>query len=182
MSSFTHPYARAFLEAAPAGYDTERFLAAAGSLHDAIEKNPDLRAFLATPAVPREAKRGAVAALAAKAGLDAYGQRFFEVVLENHRILETGAILKGLSDAHDARAGIVRGRVTVATPIGEAERAKIEEAVAARIGGRRVSLVVDVDPSILAGFVAHVASNVFDASAAAGIRRFQEQAKQRTGA
>ena len=150
MSSFTHSYARAFLEAAPAGYDTEQFLAAAASLHDAIEKTPAVRAFLSAPAVPREAKRGAVGQLAARAGLDAYGQRFFEVVLENHRILETGAILKGLSDAHDALRGIVRGRVTVATPIGEADRAKIEDAVAARVGGK-VRLTVDVDPSILGG-------------------------------
>jgi ATP synthase F1 delta subunit len=181
MSSFTHPYARAFVESAPAGYDIPKFLSAAAALTAAIEGTPTLRAFLATPAVPLESKRGTVAALAAKAGLDAFGARFFEVLLRNHRILESAEILKALREAHDARQGIVRGRVTVAEPIGEAERAAIEAAVAARVGGK-VSLAVDVDPTILAGFVAHVASNVFDASAAAAVRRFQEQAKLRTGA
>ena len=181
MSSFVHPYARAFLEAAPSGYDVPGFLAAADSLAEAIQTNRDLRAFLASPAVPREAKKKAVAELAAKAGLDALGQRFFEVVLANHRILESGAILKGIAEAHDARQGIVRGRVTVATPIGDAERGLIEEAVAARVGGK-VKLAVDVNSAILAGFVARVASNVFDASAAAAIRRFREQAHSRTGA
>lgn len=181
MSSFVHPYARAFLEAAPSGYDVGGFLAAAASFCEAVETHPALRAFLASPAVPREAKRKAVAELSAKAGLDAFGQRFFEVVLANHRILECGAILRGLAEANDARQGIVRGRVTVATPIGDAERASIEAAVAARVGGK-VSLSVDVDPAILAGFVARVASSVFDASAAAGIRRFRERAHLRTGA
>ena len=181
MSSFVHPYARAFLEAAPSGYDIGSFLAAAASLVQAVETSPDLRAFLANPAVPREAKRKAVAELSGKAGLDPFGQRFFDVILANHRILESGPILKGIEEAHDAQQGIVRGRVTVATPIGETERASIEEAVAARVGGK-VKLAVDVDPAILAGFVARVASNVFDASAAAGIRRFREQAHLRTGA
>ncbi len=179
--SFVHPYARAFLESAPPLYDVGAFLSAANSLADAIESNAGLRAFLASPAVAAEAKRKAVAALAAKAGLDTFGQRFFEVVLANHRILETGAILRGIAEAHDARQGIVRGRVTVATSIGDAEKSAIEDAVAARVGGR-VKLSVDVDPAILAGFVAHVGSNVFDASAVAAIRRFREQAHLRTGA
>ena len=181
MSAFTHPYARAFLESAPAGYDVDRFLEGAAVLSRAVAGDPDLRAFLGSPAVPHEAKRRALAALAARAGVDAFGARFFEVVLGNRRILESGEILKSLSAANDARNGIVRGRATVASAITDPEREKIEEAVAARVGGK-VRLAVDVDPSILAGFVAHVGSNVFDASARGAIRRFEAQAKERTGA
>jgi ATP synthase F1 delta subunit len=181
MSSFTRPYARAFFESAPPSYDIEKFLAGAGVLARAIAGDRTLRAFLSTPAVPYEAKSKAVAQLAARAGLDAFGSRFFEVALKNHRILEAGQILASLEAENDARHGVVRGRVKVAAAIGDSERAKIEEAVAARIGGT-VRLAVEVDPSILAGFVAHVSSNVFDASALAAVRRFQEQAKERTGA
>ena len=180
-TSFTHPYARAFLETAPQGYDIERFLADGASLVRAIEKNLTLRAFLGAPAVPVEAKRRAVADLAGKAGLDAFGARFFEVLLKNRRILDSGAILQSLRQTWDARRGVIEGKVTVAAPIGEAEKATIEQALSARLGST-VRVKVDVDPGILAGFVAHVGSIVFDASAAAGIRRFQEQAKGRTGA
>jgi F-type H+-transporting ATPase subunit delta len=181
MSAFTHPYSRAFLESAPAGYDVEKFLAGAQTLTNAIAENPSLRAFLATPAVSHEAKRKALTALAALAGLDVFGARFFDVLLKNHRILEAGEILKSLAVANDAAHGIVRGSVTVPNPIGDPEKAKIEEAVGRRVGGT-VRLAVEVDPSILAGFVARVSSNVFDASAVAAIRRFQEQAKEKAGA
>ena len=181
MSAFTHPYARAFLESAPAGYDVDKFLEGAAVLSRAVTGDPDLREFLASPAVPHEAKRKALAALASRAGIDAFGARFFEVVLGNRRILESGEILKSLSAANDARNGIVRGRATVASAITDPEREKIEEAVAARVGGK-VRLVVDIDPGILAGFVAHVGSNVFDASARGAIRRFEVEAKERTGA
>ena len=181
MSSFAPSYARAFLETAPPQYDIARFLESAGSLSRAVVENATLRAFLSAPAVPKPAKIAAVQQLAAKAGLDAFGQRFFQVMLENHRLLESGTILQSLREAHDARQGIVRGRVTVATPIGEEEKKTIEDALAGRLGAG-VRLRVEVDPAILAGFVAHVGSNVFDASASTEIRRFQEEARGRTGA
>jgi F-type H+-transporting ATPase subunit delta len=179
--SFALPYARAFLEAAPEGYDVEAFLSAVGGLAHAIEKNPTLRAFLSAPAVPEESKRKAVAELAARSGVDAFGARFLELLLKNRRILAVGAILQGLRKSFDASRGVLEGSVTVAAPIGDAEKATIAQALGAKLNGR-VRLSVAVDPRILAGFVARVGSSVFDASAAAGIRRFQQQAKGRTGA
>ena len=181
MSSFTHPYARAFLECAPAGYDFGAFLAAAETLATALEANPPLRAFLRAPAVPYEAKSKALRELTARAGLDPYGSRFLQVLLKNHRLLEAGQVLRAVREENDVRQGIVRARITVAAPIAEQEKKMIEEAIAARTG-KKVRLQLDQDPKILAGFIARVGSNVFDGSAAAAIRKFQEQVKERTGA
>jgi len=181
MSSFVRPYARAFLESAPAGYDFSAFLGAAETLAAALEANPALRAFLRAPAVPVQAKSKAVAELTARAGLDAYGSRFLQVLLKNHRLLDAGAVLKAVRDANDVREGIVRARITVAAPIAEEEKKMIEEAIASRTG-KRVRLQIDLNARILAGFVARVGSNVFDGSAAAAIRKFEEQARERTGA
>jgi F-type H+-transporting ATPase subunit delta len=179
--SFALPYAKAFLEAAPKGYDVEAFLSSAGALARAIEKDPTLRAFLSAPAVPEDSKRKAVAELASKCGVDAFGARFLELLLKNRRFLALGAILQGLRQSFDAAQGVLEGSVTVAAPIGDAEKAGIEQALGSKLQGR-VRLKVAIDPNILAGFVARVGSSVFDASAAAGIRRFREQAKGRTGA
>lgn len=181
MSSFTRPYARAFLESGPAGYDFGAFLGAAETLAAALEGNPTLRAFLRAPAVPHQAKSKALAELSARAGLDAYGSRFLQVLLKNHRLLEATQVLEAVRDENDARQGILRARITVAAPIAEQEKKLIEEAIAARTG-KKVRLLLDLDSKILAGFVARVGSNVFDASAAAAIRRFREQVKERTGA
>jgi F-type H+-transporting ATPase subunit delta len=179
--SFALPYARAFLEAAPKGYDVEAFLSSGGSLARAIETDRTLRAFLASPGIPDEAKRKALTELAARSGIDAFGARFLELLLRHRRILSTAVILAGIRDSYDAERGVLEGRVTVASPIGDAEKATIEEALGAKLQSR-VRVKVAVDPKILGGFVARVGSSVFDASAAAGIRRFQEQAKGRTGA
>jgi F-type H+-transporting ATPase subunit delta len=181
MSSFLHPYARAFLECAPKGYDVGAFLEAAGALASILDANPAVRGFLRTPAVPMQAKSKAIEALATRAGLDAYGSRFLQVLLRHHRLLEAGAVFKAVREAYDALQGIVQARITVPAPIGENEKKMIEEAIAGRTG-KKVQSRIDLDSKILAGFIARVGSNVFDGSAAAAIRRFQQQVKEKTGA
>jgi F-type H+-transporting ATPase subunit delta len=181
MSSFAHPYARAFVEAAPKGYDFAAFQEAATSLEHALEGNPKLRAFLLAPTVPREAKSKALAELCGRVGLDAYGTRFLQVMLKNHRLLEAGEVLKTLRDLLDAKEGILRVRVTVPAAVSGEEQKLIEGAIAARTG-MKVRTQVGLDPTILGGFIARAGSRVFDGSVKAAIRRFEKQAKERTGA
>ncbi len=181
MSSFTRPYARAFLEAAPAGYDIGAFLEAGQTMAKAFEANPKLRAFLLAPNVPREAKSKTIAALAAKAGLDEYGARFLQVMLHNHRLLEAGEVFRALRDLNDLRQGILRVRVTVPAPLDDGQRKTIEDAIAQRTG-KTVRTQIDLDPTLLGGFIARAESRVFDGSVAAAIRQFQTQVKERTGA
>ncbi len=181
MSSFTHPYARAFLEAAPAGYDIAAFLEAGQTMARAFEANPKLRAFLLAPNVPREAKSKAVAELAARAGLDPYGSRFLQVMLRNHRLLEAGEVFRALRDLNDALQGVLRVRVTVPGALAEQEKNAIEQAIAQRTG-KKVQMQLDFDAKLLGGFVARAGSYVYDGSVAAAIRRFQTQVKERTGA
>lgn len=180
MSAFAKSYARATIESAPQGYDMADFLNRAGTLAKAIREDATLRAFVSAPAVPHDAKTRALQQLSEKVGLDVFGQRVFEVMLRHHRLLDAGEILRALREADDARQGVVQGRVTVAAPIGERERKVIEDALSDRVGGT-VRLTMEVDPEILAGFVAHVGSSIFDASALAAIRRFQEDVRGRTG-
>ena len=181
MSAFTRPYARAFLEAAPSGYDIGGFLEAGESIAQAFAANPALRAFLLAPNVPREAKSQAIAALAGKAGLDEYGTRFLQVLLRNHRLLEAGEVFRALRELNDERQNILRVRVTAPASLSEAERRAVEDAIAARTG-KTVRTEIDLDPKLLGGFIARAGSQVFDGSVAAAIRRFEAQVKERTGA
>ena len=181
MSSFTRPYARAFLEAAPSGFDVGAFLAAGQSMVQAFEANPKLRAFLLAPNVPREAKSKAVAAIAEKVGLDPYGSRFLQVMLRNHRLLEAGAVFRAVRDLNDSLQGFLRVRVTVPGPLAAGEEKAIEQAIAERTG-KKIRMHIDFDAALLGGFIARAGSNVYDGSVAAAIRRFQTQVKERTGA
>ncbi len=181
MSSYTRPYARAFVEAAPAGYDFAAFLEAGQSMTRAFEANPKLRAFLLAPNVPREVKSRTIAELAKKTGMNEYGARFLQVMLRNHRLLEAGAVFRALRDLNDELLGILRVRVTVPAALSESEEKAIQGVIAERTG-KTVKMQIDLDPKLLGGFVARAGSRVFDGSVAAAIRRFQAQVNETLGA
>jgi F-type H+-transporting ATPase subunit delta len=180
-TAFSRPYARAFVEAAPKGYDFGRFLEAGESMASALEGNPKLRAFLLAPNVPREAKNRAIQQIAAKAGMNEYGTRFLLVMLRHHRLLEAGEVFRALRDLIDTVQGVLRVRVTVAEALTEPEKQAIADALAARTG-KTVKMEIDLDPTLIGGFVARAGSRVFDGSVTAAIRRFQKQAVQTMGA
>jgi len=75
MTAFARSYAQAFLQTAAPGYDVERFLEGAGSVRDALSGDPRLRSFFLSPSVPLAAKKGTLALLCGKAGVDAFGAR-----------------------------------------------------------------------------------------------------------
>jgi ATP synthase F1 delta subunit len=180
-TSFTIPYARAFVESAPADYDFPAFLEAGESMVRAFDANPSLRAFLLAPNVPRDSKSKALAELSKKVGLDPFGARFLQVLLRNHRLLEAGRVFRALRDLNDARLGILRVQVTVPAPLGKEEEKAIEEAIAVRTG-KNVRMQIDLDGKLLGGFVARAGSRVFDGSVATAVRMFRDQARERTGA
>jgi F-type H+-transporting ATPase subunit delta len=177
LSRYARPYAKAFLETMPADYDVDAFLENAAAISRAIGADPRVRGFLAAPAIPVDAKRRVVDELANRAGVDEFGRRFLALVLEKRRILTLGEILSSIRSAKDRALGIVEAVVTVAAPVGETERRRIEEGLARQVG-RGVRMRVQVDPSILAGFVAKVGSEVFDASALRAVERFVATAER----
>ena len=175
MSRFARPYAQAFLESVPQGYDVDAFLSAAGVIVRAMADDARLRNFLAGPSVPPDAKRRVLDDLSARAGVDDVGRKLLELVLANRRIAALAEILSAIRAGRDRATGVVEARVTVAAPLAEGEEKRIQEALA-RQTRRRVRMKVDVDRNILAGFVARVGSEIFDASAARAIERFQQEA------
>jgi F-type H+-transporting ATPase subunit delta len=175
VSRFARPYAQAFLETVPSGFDVESFLERASVLSHALAADRRLKNFLAAPSVPVDAKRGVLDDLGRRVEVDDFGQRFLRLVLDNRRILALEEILSAIRDARDRQVGVVEATVTVAAPLADGDRAGIEQALARQLG-RRVRMRVQVDPSILAGFVARVGSEVFDASVLRAIERFHVEA------
>ena len=175
MSRFARPYAQAFLETAPPGFGVEEFLSGAGVIVRAMAADPRLKNFLAGPSVPPDAKRRVLDDLIARAGVDETGKRFLQLVLANRRIADLAEILSAIRAGWDRATGVVEARVTVAAPLADGELERIREALSRQIG-HRVRMQVDVDRNILAGFVARVGSEVFDASAMRAIERFQGEA------
>jgi F-type H+-transporting ATPase subunit delta len=181
VSAFARSYAQAFLASAPESYDVEKFLEGARSLSRAFSEDARLRAFFGSPAVPLPAKKKALAELAERAGVEAFGRRLLDLALERGRLLSLPEILSAIRTQSDRERGVVAAKVTVAAPIGDEETRRIAEALGKRLR-RNVRLELGVDEKILGGFVAKVGSEVFDASVRHAVERFQRQSKEKAGA
>ena len=180
MTPLARSYAQALLQSAPGGWRVGPFLEGTQVVLRAIESDRRLKAFFSTPGVPAGAKARALDELALRAGLDEVGRRFLAVVLSKRRISHLREIAAGVSETFDAQEGVVAARVTVASPIDEEERGRLEAALSLRVG-KTVRMQVDVDPGMIAGFVARVGSNMFDASAVQEIERFRSRAREKAG-
>ena len=180
MTPLARSYAQALLQSAPQAWSVEPFLEGVRVVLRAIESDRRLKAFFSTPGVAAVAKERALDELARRAGLDEFGRRFLTVVLGKRRISHLREILEGVSETFDAREGVVAARVSVAAPIDEKERQRLESALSRRVG-KTVRMQVEVDPNVVAGFVARVGSNMFDASAVQEIERFRSRAGEKAG-
>jgi F-type H+-transporting ATPase subunit delta len=180
MTPLSRSYAQALLQSAPEGWSVEQFLEGTRTVLRAIEGDPRLKAFLSTPGVAAAAKVKVLDELGRRAGLDDLGRRFLVVVLGKRRIAHLREIVAGVSEAFDEQEGVVAARVAVASPISEEERERLEAALSLRVG-RNVRMQVDVDSRMLAGFVARVGSDMFDASAVQEIEKFRNQAREKAG-
>lgn len=141
---------------------------------DMINANPALEKVLTNPAVPVQRKRGAVAELTRRGGLQPMLSKLLALLADRDRLV----LLRDLADAYRERLmdhlKIVRAEVTTAVPLA-ADRTKAIETSLAQLTGRTVVLSSRVDPTIIGGVVAKVGSTIYDGS----VTRQLEKMKQR---
>lgn len=173
--AFGRPYAEALLQSAPQGFDAQACLAGLSAVADALAASRDLYALLASPSVATPVKTKILDELGARAGLEDLGRRFLRLLLARGRVIQLHDIVAALRVAVDVRSGVQPARVTSANELSGAEKSSVSAALS-RVTGKKVRVLFETDPRLLAGFVAHVGSRVYDASAAGAIEKFRKEA------
>lgn len=173
IRSFAAPYAKAFAEVYP---DPDR----AKAIHDelqrfqrTVDQHPELYAVMENPAFDADVKRGIATRIATQLGVSADGLRILDVLAGNGRLHQMEAILEAWLTAIHRQTGTVVAEVRSAHALTESESAELRTALEKKTG-RKVAMRVETDPSLLAGFVAQVGSELWDASVAGQIRRLEK--------
>ena len=126
-------------------------------------ESKDLRTLLASPAFSAEDKGKGLAAIAAKAKLNATTVNFVGLLSANGR---AGLLMSVITsyEALSAKArGAVSAEVTTALPLTAAQSKGVAEALRKALG-KDPEISTRVDPSILGGIKVKVGSRLFDAS------------------
>ena len=126
------------------------------------------------PLVPKAKKLETIRRFVQAAGLSRPTAVLLEALAQHYRLGLLGPTAVAFRERLNRKQGIVRARVTTATPLTEAQA----QALARRLGelaGRQVSLSTRVDPSIIGGVVTQLGSTVYDGSVTRQLARMREK-------
>ena len=128
-----------------------------------LAESAELRAVLLQPLHPAAERRAVLAAVAERMGGSPLFKNFLSFLVDQRRLVEWAVIEAEYGRLADAAAGLVPVRVRSASPLGDAQRARLRRALEQKSGGR-VELEVEVDPTLLGGAIAQVGDLVYDGS------------------
>jgi F-type H+-transporting ATPase subunit delta len=162
-SAAARRYARALFALADETGAVAQIRAELAQIAALFESDSALRDALFRPLHPVAERRAVLRSLCERLSLSTIVKNFFAYTIDQRRLVDFDAIRSEFEALADAAAGLVKARVVSATPIDDAQRARLQNALAARTG-REVELDVAVDPSLIGGIVASVGNVVFDGS------------------
>jgi F-type H+-transporting ATPase subunit delta len=155
-------YARALLDAA--GANADAVLEQITGLASFFAEQKELFEAAANPTQTRAQRMVVVDAVIASApGLNTVLANLLKLLIDRNRFAALPDISRAFRELVDSRMGRVRGRVTSAAKLGDAQVTALKKQLEA-LTQRSVVLETSVDPSLLGGVVATVGSHQYDGS------------------
>jgi F-type H+-transporting ATPase subunit delta len=139
-----------------------------------FSQSKPLERALLSPAVKRPRKQAVVARLADELGLHRLLKNFLLVLVVHRRTAELSAIRRDFEAVVDERLGWVPAEITSAKELSAQQKKQIEQALGSKLG-KFIRAHYAVDPNLLAGVRARVASKEYDAT----LRGSLEQLRRR---
>lgn len=171
--SVARRYARALLDAS--GAQADQVLSQLEELVRYLHTAPTVLEALANPAATRAQRMAMTEGLIKAAdGMNPMLANLLKLLTDRNRISALPTLALQFRDMVDAGMGRVRGTVTSATLLGDAQLIAIK-AQLETLTQRKVMLDAKVDPTILGGVVASVGSRTYDGSLKSQLREMGRQ-------
>lgn len=128
-----------------------------------VAGSKDLQSGLLSPAVNKSRKQAVISRIADSLGVHRLIRNFLLVVVSHRRIHDLSGILKTFDLIIDERTGWLPADITSARELSPEQRADIERVLGTKLG-KFIRAHYRVDPSLIGGVRARVASREYDAS------------------
>jgi F-type H+-transporting ATPase subunit delta len=138
-------------------------LAQLASVKDMISSSKELQIALLSPAVSKGRKAAVISKLAEELGLHRIMRNFLMVVARHRRTRELSAIRQSFELIVDERSGWIPAEIASAKELRAEQREHIERALGTQVG-KFIRAHYEVNPALLGGVRARVASREYDAS------------------
>ena len=156
-------YAKALFELALETHSLEKVTSEVRSVADALVASPELETVLTSPTVPVPARVAVMTAVLERLAVSPMVKNAVLLITERSRASVLPRIAATLGDLADEKAGRVRAEVTSAVALSEAQYQQITASLQ-KLAGRSITLVRNVDPSLIGGVITRIGDTVYDGS------------------
>jgi F-type H+-transporting ATPase subunit delta len=166
-------YAKALVQLAAEQGAVEAFNGELARVEALFSTHPELGSLLSNPAYGIEAKLETLKEVATRLDLCGTVRNFLLLLQERNRMTCLPAISSCYSILADELSGIVRPVITSALPLGEAQIGEIKAALE-KSTGKKISMTVEIDSSLIGGVVTKIGDKVLDGSVKTQLTRIED--------
>ena len=163
MKSAPLQYANALADIALEQGAAEPVLKQLSEFNKAYEESAELRNFLASPAVEREAKHGVIEKLTARMGASKIIRNFLFLMVDNQRTAMLPQMLESLQLVLQQRQGVAEANVISATVLSDAQKKQLQQTFE-KLTGKRIQAKYSQDPALLGGALVRIGDTIYDGS------------------
>ena len=156
-------YATAIFEIAKESKGVAELETGIDALSAALEESAELRDLINSPVYSRDVQGKAIAAVAAKMGLNTVLTNTLSLMAENRRLFVLPQLAQRLRELIAEDKGEVTADVTSAKALTKTQADKLAKTLKARVG-KDVKINATVDESLIGGLVVKVGSKMIDTS------------------
>ena len=170
MRTVTGEYAGALADVALASGRAETLRQEVRSFVELEAASADLRNFLDSPAVSREAKQDLLGKLVVRMGASSELRNFLFVLVDNRRTALLPEIAREFETTLLQRLGVAEASVTSARELSAPQKQKLAGTLES-VTGKKIEARYAVDPMLVGGLVVRIGSTVYDGSVRAQLER-----------
>ena len=163
MKSAPLQYANALADIALEQGASEPVLRQLADFAKAYQESAELRNFLASPAVEREAKHGVIEKLAGRLGASKIIRNFLFIMIDNQRTTLLPQMLESLQLVLQQRQGVAEANVVSAMVLSDAQKARLQQTFE-KLTGKRIQAKYSQDPALLGGALVRIGDTIYDGS------------------
>jgi F-type H+-transporting ATPase subunit delta len=156
-------YANALADIALEQGAAEPVLRQLSEFNNAYKESTELRNFLASPAVERDAKHGVIEKLVVRMGASKIIRNFLFVMVDNQRTAFLPQMLESFQAVLQQRQGVAEATVVSATGLNDGQKSQLQETFE-KLTGKKIQATYSQDPALLGGVQVRIGDTIYDGS------------------
>jgi F-type H+-transporting ATPase subunit delta len=163
LRSASLQYANALADIAVAQGAAEAAAKQLNAFGAVFAESAELRNFLTSPAVSREAKHGAIKKIIARMRGSKILRNFLFIIADHRRTHMLPEIIAAFQEVIRQRQGIAEAEISSAAELSARQKTEFKKTLE-RLTGKRVEPKYSLDPALLGGAVVRIGDTIYDGS------------------